>query len=118
MLGDQIGMGAQAVAGSFDLDHDGVVEQAVEQRGGDDRITEDLAPVGKAAVAGQDDGALFVTGVDQLEEQVGAAGGDRQIADLVDDQERRPAVEADLSIRRPSRSARVKLSMSSASVQR
>lgn len=64
MLEDQIGVGAQTVAGSFDLDHDGMVEQAVEQRGGDDRIAEDLAPLGKAAVAGQDHGALFVAGVD------------------------------------------------------
>ena len=29
-----------AVAGAFDLDDDGVVQQPVEQRGGDDRIAE------------------------------------------------------------------------------
>ena len=85
----------EAVAGALDLDDDGVVEQAVEQRGGDDGIAEDLAPFGEAAVGGQDHGALLVAGVDELEEQIAAAGDDRQVADLVDDQQRGAAEEAD-----------------------
>ena len=44
MLGDEIGMRTEAVAGAFDLDDYGMVEQAVEQRGGEERIAEDLAP--------------------------------------------------------------------------
>jgi hypothetical protein len=32
---------AEPIAGSFDLDDDGVVEQTIEERGGDDGITED-----------------------------------------------------------------------------
>src|SRR3546814_10081923 len=47
-----------------------------------------LAPFGKAAVGGEDHGAAFIAGVDQLEEQVAAAWDDRQVADLVDDQQR------------------------------
>lgn len=47
-------MGAQPVAGALDLDDDGVVEEPVEQRGGDDGITEHLAPFGEAAVRGQE----------------------------------------------------------------
>ena len=43
VLRDEIGVLAQAVACAFDLDDDGVVEKAVEQRGGDDRVAEDLA---------------------------------------------------------------------------
>jgi hypothetical protein len=35
VLRDQIGVLAQPVAGPFDLDHHGMVEQAIEQRGGD-----------------------------------------------------------------------------------
>ena len=88
VLGDEVGVLAQAIARSLDLDDDGVVEQPVEQRGGDDGIAEDLAPFGEAAVGGEDHGALLVAGVDELEEQVAAAGNDRQVADLVDDQER------------------------------
>ena len=44
MLGHQVGVLAQAVAGSLDLDDHGMVEQTVEQRGGDDRAAEDVAP--------------------------------------------------------------------------
>jgi hypothetical protein len=47
-------------------------------------IAEDLAPFAEAAVAGQDQRSAFVAGVDQLEEQVGASGGDGQITDLID----------------------------------
>ena len=65
---------------TLDLDHDGVVQQTVEQRGGDDGVAEDLAPFGEAAIRGEDHGALFVTGVDELEEQIAAAENDRQIA--------------------------------------
>ena len=50
VLRDEIGVGAQAVAGAFDLDDDGMVEQPVEQRGGDDGVAEDLAPLGEATV--------------------------------------------------------------------
>ena len=39
---------------------------------------------------------FFVAGVDELEEQIGATGGDGEVADLVDDQQRGPGIEADL----------------------
>src|SRR5260221_14165846 len=71
------------------------MEQPIEQRGGDDRAAEDVAPFGEASVGGEDHCALLVPRVDQLEEEVAAAGGDRQVADLVDDQQRGPAEEAD-----------------------
>jgi len=89
-------MGTEAVAGAFDLNDDGMVEQTIEECRGDHRVTENFTPFGKAAIAGQDHGALFVAGIDELEEEVGAAVGDREVANLVDDEERGPAVEADL----------------------
>ena len=95
MLGHEFGMLAQAVAGALDLNDDGVVQQSVEQGRGDDGIAEHLALFGEAAVGGEDHGAAFVSSVDQREEQVAAAGHDRQVADLVHDQQRRPAQEAD-----------------------
>ena len=91
---------AHAIAGALDLNDDGVMKQPVEQRGGDDRIAEDVAPFGKAAVGSEDHGALFVAGIDELEEQVGAAWGNRQIADLVDDEQRTAAQEADFLAQR------------------
>src|SRR6187200_405762 len=86
----------QAVAGALDLDDDGVVQEAVEERGGDDRVTEDLAPLGEAPVGGEDHRAALVARVDQLEEQAAAVGDDRQITDLIDDQQGSAAEEADL----------------------
>jgi len=95
VLGHQIGMLTQAVTGAFDLNHHGMVEQSVEQGGGDDGIAEDLAPFGKAAVGGEDHRAFLVARVDELEEQVAAAVGDRQVADLVDNEERGSAEPTD-----------------------
>jgi hypothetical protein len=54
VLGDEISVGAQAVAGPFGLHDDGVMEKPVEQRRGDDEVAEDLAPFGEAAVGGED----------------------------------------------------------------
>ncbi|RXH31891.1 hypothetical protein XH99_10410 [Bradyrhizobium nanningense] len=51
-LGDEISMFAEAIARALDLDDDGVVKQAIEQRGSDDGIAEDLSPLGEAAVRG------------------------------------------------------------------
>jgi len=57
-----------------------MVQEPVEQRRGDDGVTEDLAPFGEASVRRQDHGAFFIAGVDELEEQIAAAENDRQIA--------------------------------------
>ena len=40
MLGDEIGMGAEAVAGAFDLNDDGMMEQTIEECRGDDGVSE------------------------------------------------------------------------------
>ena len=45
MLGHEVGVLAQPIARSFDLDDDGMVEQAVEQGRGDDGIAEDARPI-------------------------------------------------------------------------
>ena len=88
-------MFAQPVAGTLDVDDDGVVEQPVQQGGRDHGIAEDLPPFGKAAIGGQNHGAAFVAGVDQLEEQVACPRADTEVADLIDDQQRRSAEIAD-----------------------
>ena len=64
-------MRAQAVTGALDLDHDGMVQQAIEERRCHHRIPEHLAPFSKAAVGCEDHRSLFVSCVDQLEEEVG-----------------------------------------------
>src|SRR4051795_9545262 len=65
----------------------GVVDEAVDHRGGGDVVAEDLAPAAEGHVRGDHHRALFVTGGDQLEEQVGRGGVEGDVADLVDDQQ-------------------------------
>lgn len=88
-------MSPEAIARAIDLDDDGVMQQAVEQRDGDDGATEDFAPFGKASVRSEDHRPFFIARIDQLGEQIATTGYDREITDLVDDQQRWPAVEAD-----------------------
>ena len=87
---DQVGVFPQPVGMALDLDDDGMVQQAVQQGRGHDVIAEDSAPVSEAAIGGEHGGAFLVAGIDQLEEQVGAAGFDRQVANLIDDQQGDP----------------------------
>jgi hypothetical protein len=49
----------------------GVVDEAVDEGGGDHGVAEDFAPGLEAAVAGDDDRAAFVAARDEREEQVG-----------------------------------------------
>ncbi len=65
-----------------------MVEEAVEDGGGDGGVAvEDGGPVLEGFVGGQDDGAAFVAGADDLEEQVGSALVDGEVADLVEDEQ-------------------------------
>jgi hypothetical protein len=84
VLRHEVGVLAKPIARSLDLDDNGMVKQPIEQRGGDYGIAKNLTPFGKAAVGCQDHGTALIAGIDQLEEQIAAAGTDRQISDLVD----------------------------------
>jgi hypothetical protein len=64
-----------------------VVNEPVDEGGGDHGVAEDLAPGLEAVVAGDDDRAAFVAGGDQGEEQIGRLASEREVADLVDDQQ-------------------------------
>src|SRR5205085_10582436 len=68
-------------------DHGCVVDESVDQGGGDHRVAEDLAPVFEAAVRGDDDRAAFVAAGEEGEEQVGRLPFERKAADFVDDQQ-------------------------------
>src|SRR5204862_7556673 len=78
---------AQPVALAFERDHGCVVDEPVDQGGGDHGVAEDLAPLLEAAVAGDGDRAAFVAARDQGEEQVGGLAFEREVADLVDDEQ-------------------------------
>src|SRR5581483_11364961 len=84
---DAVVVAAHPVAGAVDREHGAVVEEPVEDGGGDGGVLEDLAPVGDAAVGREDDRAVFVAAGDDLEEVAGGFGGQGEVAELVDDQQ-------------------------------
>jgi hypothetical protein len=76
LLGFDAGQGvdaavAESVAGAFEGDDVGVVDDAVDHGGGDDLISEDAGPGAERQIAGQDQGCVLVAGGDELEEEVG-----------------------------------------------
>lgn len=71
-----------------------MVQESVEQGGSDDGIPEDIAPFCKATIGGEDHCAAFIACVDELEEEIAAAGDDGKITDFVDDQQAWSAEEA------------------------
>ena len=62
---DEIDSGVfEAVAGAFEGQHLGVVDDAVDHRGRHDLVTEDVAPAGEGQVGGQDQRGVFVAAGD------------------------------------------------------
>ena len=57
-----------------------VVQDAVEDGGGDDAIAEHVSPAAERLVAGEDERPLLVAPADELEEQVGTALVDREVS--------------------------------------
>ena len=66
----------------------GVVDDAIDHRGGDGVVTEDVSPPGERQVAGQDDRGVLVAAGDELEEQVRGVLLERDVADFIDDRQR------------------------------
>jgi hypothetical protein len=50
------------------------MEEPIEECSGDNVVTKNLAPFCEAAVRGKDHSAFFVSRIDELEEQIAAAG--------------------------------------------
>src|SRR5262249_21130327 len=88
----------EAIGIAPDVQGDGVVEDAVQDRGGDDPVAEDLSPAPKALVTGQDHGAALVAAADELEEQVGALAVDGQITNLIHDEQAGHGVQLQLVV--------------------
>ena len=64
-----------------------MVEEAVEDSAGDSRIPEDLAPILRGAVGGEDDGAPLVAAGERREEVLGGGGRQAAHARVFDSQE-------------------------------
>lgn len=74
----------ESVPVSFHGEHVGVVHETIDHGGGHDVIAEDLAPAAKGLVGGDDEAGSFVAGGDQLEEQIGRFGFERDVANFVE----------------------------------
>ena len=84
----EVGVLAHPVAAAADVDDMAVMQQPVDERSGHDLVAQNLAPLLEAFIGGQHSGCALIAPVDELEEEHGAGLTDRQVADLVDDQER------------------------------
>ena len=93
VLGEEFAAGAGAVGVAGEGEDLGVVDEAVDHGCGDDVVGEGLAPAAEGQVRGDHDRAVFVAGGDELEEQVRGVLVERDVADLVDDDQ---LVAADL----------------------
>ena len=87
-------MRPESIAGAFDLNDDGVMQQPIQQSGGDHGVAEHVSPFGKASIGGENHGTFFVASTDQLKEQIGAFPGQWQVADLIDDEQRSSGIES------------------------
>src|ERR1700731_1441763 len=73
---------------SIDADDDGVMKDAIEHRGGQHTVAgEGAVPTAEGEIRGENHRAALVATLDDLEEQVGLLAVQRQIADLVNDQQ-------------------------------
>ena len=77
----------QPVALPLDIQGRGMVQEPVEDGRGQDMIIEDLAPVGEALVVGDDQAPPLVAPDQEPEEQAGLLPRERQIAQLVEDEQ-------------------------------
>ena len=69
------------------LDDVAMVGQPVEERGGHLGIAEHLWPFAERQVGGDDNRGLFVEAADEMEQQLPARQRERQIAELIEDDE-------------------------------
>jgi len=70
------------------------VDQAIDHRRRHRGVAKDLTPAAEGLVGGDDDAGSLVAAADELEEEVRRLGLEGDVANFVDDEERR-AAEAD-----------------------
>ena len=73
-----------------------MVHEPVDHRRGDDVVAEDLPPAGERLIAGEDHRRALIPGGHQREHQVRCLRVKRDVANLVDDQQRDPAERGEL----------------------
>src|SRR6266536_4092239 len=87
--------GAQPVGVGAGGDDQRVERQAVDDRSGQARVGEGLAPLAERGIAGHRDGGFLLAFGDDLEQQLRAARVEVEVAELVAAQQVQPAVAGD-----------------------
>ena len=82
----------QSVGVGVDGDNFGVMDESVHKSDNAGGGGEDLAPLAKGFVGGQEDGLVAVAAGDDLEEQIGVAVVVREVSEFVDGQKLRSCV--------------------------
>src|ERR1700736_3634484 len=77
----------EALALVAGLDDVAVVSQAIEQRGRHLGVAEHAGPFTEGEIGGDDDGRSLVEPADEVEQQLAAGLSERQVAELVEDDE-------------------------------
>jgi hypothetical protein len=75
-----------AIAAALDGNRLGMVQEPVEQSGGQYLVAQERPPLRKAGITGQNNRALFVAITHQGEEQIGLLFGQLGVAHLVNDE--------------------------------
>ena len=76
----------ETVRFAFDVDHGAVMQDTVQDGGGNGDVGKDLVPLGKSLIGSEDGGGLLIAPGNQLEEQICTLNVHREIADFVDNQ--------------------------------
>ena len=89
---------SKPVALSLDGDDLGVMDDAIDERGGAGCVGKDGWPGAEGQVRGQDEAPLFIAAAHDLEEEIRVAVVVREVPELIDDHEGSPAVVAEPGI--------------------
>ena len=76
----------QAVRLALDVDHGTMVQNPVQDSGGNGNVGKDLVPLGEGLVGGKDGGRFLIPPGNELKEQVGALDVHGEVADFTDDE--------------------------------
>ena len=76
----------QAVRLTLDVDNGAVMQDTIQDGGGDGDVGKDLVPLGEGLVGGKNGGRFLIPSGNELEEQVCTLDIHREIADFVDDE--------------------------------
>jgi len=96
-LGSEVAV-FEPVGVAFEAEDLGVMDEAVDHRGGGHVVAEDLTPRRERLVAGDDHRRALVAARDEHEHQAGGLGVKRDVADLVADQQRDPFQAGELFV--------------------